>query len=280
MRRPEPLPSADEAIAAQGRVEIDLRDVSPTPSPARNTAGAGRLRHDWLNDWLWHRYARVYDALEKAVGYREMMDALVSAVGPVHGLVVVEVGCGTGNLLRRLASDEPARLVGIDTSGPMLEQARTKLTALVSEGRVDLRERDAVAELQTLPPGSIDVLVAANVLYALPDRAAFWRSAARVLRPEGRLVISNPDRHGIGPALRQQWRAQGAAGFTDRRLPEVLGLNLVIDLLSAGGRFEFPSWRTLTVEAAEGGLVRAELNGRCYGGPADGLNLVGTFRHS
>jgi ubiquinone/menaquinone biosynthesis C-methylase UbiE len=262
--------------ATDDRTEIDLRDVGPSHPPVLRPTRTQRIAYEWL----WRRYARVYDALEGIVGYGEMLDAVVSAAGCVQGLIVVEVGCGTGNLLVRLGRDAPARLIGIDASGAMLTQARTKLGAQLSAGQIDLQESDAIAALATLAPDSVDVLVAANVLYALPDRAAFWRSAARVLRPAGRLVISNPDRHGIGPALRQQWRAQGAAGFTDRRLPGVLGLNLVIELLSVGGRFEFPSWRTLTVEAAEGGLARAELNGRCYGGPADGLNLVGTFRPS
>ena len=49
--------------------------------------------------WLWRWYARVYDALEGVAGYREMLDAVAAAAGPLDGLRVIEVGCGTGNVL-------------------------------------------------------------------------------------------------------------------------------------------------------------------------------------
>jgi len=222
----------------------------------------------------------VYDALEHVVSYREMLDSVFAAAGPVRGRVVVDVGCGTGNLLAQFACDEPARLIGIDASDAMLERARIKLRVHLDEGRIELRECDAVAGLAAMPPDSVDVVVASNVLYALPDRSVFWRAACRVLRSDGRIVISNPDRPGFGPAIRQQWRTRRVRGFADGRLPEVVLLNLAIDLLSATHRYEFVPWARLAAEADRAGLTRADFLGRCYGGPNDGMNVVGILAPS
>jgi SAM-dependent methyltransferase len=217
----------------------------------------------------------VYDALEGLTGYREMVDAVIDVVGPVQGKVVVEVGCGTGNLLVHLLRQEPAHLLGIDASEAMLRHVQAKIRPAIRAGRVVLRQTDAVAGLAEVPAGSADVIIASNVLYALPDRKAFWRQAARALRPDGRVVVSNPDRAGFGPAIRQQWRTRGVAGFTDLRMLEVFALNVVIDAMAVARRYEFPSWSRLVAEAAAAGLPRSTLHGRCYGGPVDGMNVVG-----
>lgn len=224
------------------------------------------------DEWLWRRYARAYDALNNVVGYREMVCAVVDAAGPVEGLFVVEVGCGTGNLLLELLSQRPGRLLGIDASAAMLATAGPKLGA-----RAELVKADGVAGMAQLPSGSVDVVVMSNVLYALPDRAAFWAGAARILAPAGRVVVSNPDRAGFLPAVTQQWRERGARGFADVRLFEVIALNLVIDLIASSGKYAFLSWSELASEAAEAGLPRARFLGRCYGGPTSGMNVVGVF---
>jgi len=255
-------------------------DASPVSTFASDTFAGDdvTLRHASAQGWLWRRYARVYDTLEGVAGYREMVDAVLAATGSVTGCVVVEVGCGTGNVLSKLRQAGPARLIGIDSSSAMLAQARAKLGDGTTSDGVELHECDAVAGLSTLPAGSVDVLVASNVLYALPDRPAFWRAAARVLCDGGRVVVSNPDRPGIRPAIRQQWSCHGVAGFVDPRLIEVILINVAIDLLAAGRRYEFAPWTTLAAEADTAGLGRANLLGRCYGGATGGLNVVGVLK--
>jgi ubiquinone/menaquinone biosynthesis C-methylase UbiE len=227
--------------------------------------------------WLWRRYARTYDALEGLVGYREMLDAVVELVGDVQGKCVVEVGCGTGNVLTRLLERRPATLTGVDASPDMLAPARGKLARSETDLTVGLVIADAVVGLSALPARSVDVLVVSNVLYALPDRSSFWDQVARVLVPGGRLVISNPDRPGFLPVIRQQWRERGPRGFADLRLLEVFVLNVVIDLVAKTGRYEFLSWENLATEAAESGLPVAALHGRCYGGTEDGINVLGVL---
>ena len=227
--------------------------------------------------WLWRRYAGSYDALDGVAGYREMLAAVLAAAGPLGGLRAVEVGCGTGNVLARLLAAGAAHVTGIDLNPEMLARCRAKLAPALASGTVTLVEADAGAGLEDLPAGTVDVLLAVNLLYALPERDSFWKQAARVLADGGRVVVSNPDRSGFAPAVRQQWRERGPGGFTDTRLLTVVGLNLAIDAIASTGRYSFVPWESLAAEAAAAGLDRADLWGRCYGGAVDGMNVVGAF---
>ena len=227
--------------------------------------------------WLWRWYARFYDALEGVAGYREMLDAVATAAGPLDGLRVIEVGCGTGNVLGRLLRERPAHLTGIDLSVEMLLPARLKLRHELAAGSVALVEADAVAGLSAVADSGVDLLVVVNLLYALPERTQFWAQAARVLAPGGRVVVCNPDTAGFAPAIRQQWRERGIRGFADPRLAVVILLNLAIDAIARTGRYAFLPWDALLAEAAEAGLDRGHLVARCYGGPSEGMNVVGTI---
>jgi len=266
----------------------DRLEVITVDGPVSRLPDVRVVRHrDWAaiaapatrrHAWLWERYARVYDALEGLTGYREMIDSVVTAVGSARGLRVVEIGCGTGNVLMRLLPHEPELLVGLDSSQAMVDRARRKMGAGIAAGLVSVERADAVQGLTAIGSATLDAVVASNVIYALPDRVAFWTQAARVLRPGGRVVVSNPDRAGFGPAVRQQWRTRGVAGFTDVRMLEVVALNVAIDMLAATHTFEFPQWSQLAAEASASGVGEALLHGRCYGGPFEGINVVGELR--
>lgn len=94
----------------------------------------------------------------------------------------VDAGCGTGRHSARLAA-LGHRVVGVDASPEMLERARAR----VPDG--DFRPGD----LRALPVGddSADVVVCALALSHLPDLDAVGE-LARVLKPGGTLVLSNP----------------------------------------------------------------------------------------
>ncbi len=67
------------------------------------------------------------------------------------GTAVVDLGCSTGNTLLLLAREIPdpsVRLVGVDSSRPMLDKARAKLEAAGMLGRCDLREADLDGEFK------------------------------------------------------------------------------------------------------------------------------------
>ena len=97
---------------------------------------------------------------------------------------ILDVGCGTGRLLRRAATYWPeAQLFGVDPANGMLEVAR-RLTpsATLLEGE---------AEALPLPDASIDLAFSTISFHHWRDQEAGVREIARVLRPEGYFVLAD-----------------------------------------------------------------------------------------
>jgi SAM-dependent methyltransferase len=121
------------------------------------------------------RRALAYTGESTAVDARVSLVAAVAEAAPRH---VLEVGCGWGELAEWVARDTGAEVVAVDLSPRMVELAR--------ERGIDAR----VADVQELPfaDASFDVVIAAWMLYHVPDLDRATAELARVLRPGGRLV--------------------------------------------------------------------------------------------
>jgi len=102
--------------------------------------------------------------------------------------VVVDVGCGTGSALRRIAARVPdGTLIGLDPIPRMLEIARDRAGEDPNGHRIEFRE--APAERLPLEDDSADVIFAFDSIDHWQDKAAGLHEIRRVLRPEGRLVV-------------------------------------------------------------------------------------------
>lgn len=98
---------------------------------------------------------------------------------------VLDVGTGTGELLRRLRARYPqASLAGIDPVPEMLAVARGKLS-----GGEDLRV--GYADELPWPGGSFDVVVSCNMFHYVTHPVEALREMGRVLRPGGALVLTD-----------------------------------------------------------------------------------------
>jgi ubiquinone/menaquinone biosynthesis C-methylase UbiE len=98
---------------------------------------------------------------------------------------VLDVGCGTGELLRRLRAKYPgAVLAGLDPVPEMLDVARAKLS-----GAEDLR----VGYADALPwaAASFDVVVSCNMFHYITHPVEALREMARAIRPGGALVLTD-----------------------------------------------------------------------------------------
>lgn len=103
---------------------------------------------------------------------------------------VLEIGCGTGNLTRRLA-EHGATVTAVDINADMLAVARAKLGDMSPQ--VELGEMAAVEIADRFPAGSFDAVAATLVLSEMSEeeRAYVLRAAHRVLRPGGRIVVAD-----------------------------------------------------------------------------------------
>ena len=129
------------------------------------------------------RWAEVYDHDANPVPPLEE-PVVRGAVGDPRGLAVLDLGCGTGRHTAWLAT-AGARVTAVDFSPGMLAEARRK-----TEGaNVRFLVHD-LHEPLPLASATFDVVVSGLVLEHLRDLASFFAEARRVLRPNGRAVIS------------------------------------------------------------------------------------------
>ncbi len=130
------------------------------------------------------RLARVYDAKWRFyIAESTRKTEALLALQP--GETVLDIGCGTGALLRQLAQSHPPQLLsGVDPVPEMLALARGKLAA-----EVDLRE--GWAESLPYPDASFDAVASCNVLHYLASPEKALREMLRVLRPGGRLALTD-----------------------------------------------------------------------------------------
>ena len=117
---------------------------------------------------------------------------IVGLTGALERGVIVDLGCGRGEDLALLAARHRAagvRLVGVDAS---IDAVAAASAALAADRRVTL----CCAPLDGRLPfadASVDVAYSHNLLECLPDPAGFAREVARVLRPDGRVVVAHWD---------------------------------------------------------------------------------------
>lgn len=103
-----------------------------------------------------------------------------------RGLVVADLGCGTGYMARSLL-DLAARVICVDRSQAMLEAARARLEHAPGRAVLEFRR----GELDDLPigDGELDGLVAGMVLHHMPALQPTLAEMLRVLRPGAAAVV-------------------------------------------------------------------------------------------
>lgn len=109
---------------------------------------------------------------------------LLATVLPPAPATVADLGCGTGTITVLLAADG-YDVTGVDLSGAMVAAAGAK--AASAGVPATLHHGDAACP--PLEPGSVDVVFARHVLWALPDPPAVLGRWIELLRPDGRLVL-------------------------------------------------------------------------------------------
>jgi SAM-dependent methyltransferase len=113
-------------------------------------------------------------------------------VGPVHaGETVLDHACGAGvDLLLAARRVGPAgRVIGVDMTPAMREQATVAAAAAGLSGIVEVRA--GLFEDLPVPDGSVDLVISNGVLNLAPDKLRVIREIARVLRPGGRLYLAD-----------------------------------------------------------------------------------------
>jgi SAM-dependent methyltransferase len=107
---------------------------------------------------------------------------LFDRYGLPAGASILDAGCGTGEISRRLAEIFPqARLLGVDVIDDHLERARARCAALGERARFENR---SIFELG-LPDATFDLVVCRHVLQAVPHAERALAELVRVARRGG-----------------------------------------------------------------------------------------------
>jgi len=134
--------------------------------------------------------AEQWDALRASMYSDAVRDAALAKAALHPTAVAVDIGAGTGFLTTRGLAARVARVYAVDNAPQMLEVARRKLTGF---NNIEFQ----VADGSNLPlrDGSVDAVLANMYLHHMPDPLAAIREMARLLKPGGRLVITDLDQH-------------------------------------------------------------------------------------
>jgi arsenite methyltransferase len=101
---------------------------------------------------------------------------------------VLEIGFGPGHGIQRVARlAAQGRVVGVDFSETMLQQASQRNAAAMDAGLVELCFGDATALLY--PENAFHKVFATNVIYFWKDPLATLKEIRRVIKPGGRLAL-------------------------------------------------------------------------------------------
>ena len=161
------------------------------------------------------------------------------------GETVVDLGSGAGRetLLAARDAGPAGRAVGIDMTPEMIDKAREN-TRRTGAGNAEFR----LGEIERIPlgEGEADVVISNCVINLVPDKSAAFREVFRILRPGGRMVVSDIVSNGPLPqALRESMEAWAGcvAGALDveEYLDAIRGAGFTgVEVLEPTGRSALP----------------------------------------
>ena len=215
---------------------------------------------------VWQRMAEGWDRERRWMSdsSRAVSEWMIEALDPLPGETILELAGGTGEtgFVAAAALGDTGRLISTDFAPKMVAAARAESQRL-GLGNVDHRELDA--ERMELESDSVDGVLCRWGYMLMADPARALEETRRVLRPDGRLVLSvfaapeqNPwvslparvlrEHTGAGPpdpttpgilAMADPERTRsllGEAGFEARRMEDI-GLTWRFDGFEAYWRF-------------------------------------------
>lgn len=161
---------------------------------------------------------RAYANADFTASDSAMIERMAALCGDAPGPILVDLGCGPGNISFRLAHRWPAaRVVGIDGAQAMLAIARERLEAEPAlEGRLSFQQ----AVLPLRDPGelagSCSTLVSNSLLHHLHDPLVLWETLRELAGPGAFVYVQDLRRPSSSDALEDMVRQEMSAA------PEVL----------------------------------------------------------
>ncbi|QHC23836.1 SAM-dependent methyltransferase [Streptomyces sp. GS7] len=130
-----------------------------------------------------------------------LTDVMTDRLRIDQGQRVLDVGCGVGQPAMRIARRTGAHVTGIAISQDQIARATALAEGAGLGDRVEFRHADAMQ--LPFPDNSFDAAIAIESIFHMPDRGRVLAEIRRVLRPGGRLVLTDFFERGPIPAEKQ-----------------------------------------------------------------------------
>ena len=180
------------------RVRGTIAKLLPTTSARRTSIGngdSGMAQFHFVEDYeklIVHLIATypLDEAMARAVGggpydiFGQMEADILDAAGLTDGMVVVDLGCGSGRLASALHKSRAVSYIGIDIVQPLLDYAQTR----APNYRFLLHRELSIP----LADSSADIVSAFSLFTHLlqAETYVYLEESARILKPGGRIVFS------------------------------------------------------------------------------------------
>lgn len=140
-----------------------------------------------------NKQAEIYDEEGDGKFVASMYDEIINRIMFLNPKKLLDIGCGTGNVLMRINRNENLYLYGIDISEKMIEKAKKNLG-----NKAELKVGDS--EYLPWKDNSFDVIVCNASFHHYPNPEKVLLEMKRVLKKNGTVIIGDP----TGPIIVRQ----------------------------------------------------------------------------
>lgn len=128
--------------------------------------------------------ASKYDSGFEGKASQKFYNLLLREVKLQHGEAVLDVGCGTGALLKRLSDVCDINCYGIDAETNMIREAQAK--------NLNVKFDVSPCDKTPFPDNTFDVVIACMAYHHFDNKNGFIKETARILKPNGLVNIADP----------------------------------------------------------------------------------------
>lgn len=132
-----------------------------------------------------NNHAEVYNESHDGKFVAPMYDEIINRIMNTNAKKILDVGCGTGNVLIKLSGNKDLSLHGLDISEKMIEIAKKNLG-----DKAELKAGDS--EYMPWEDNSFDVIVCNASFHHYPNPEKVLIEMKRVLKSSGTLIIGDP----------------------------------------------------------------------------------------
>jgi len=135
-------------------------------------------------DFKFDKMAAGYDDALAGKGSKRFYDLLLREIEIFPNTKVLDVGCGTGALLGRLADTCPIIGYGIDLEENMIAVAKSK--------RPDFNFQKSRCDNTPFEDNEFDIIISCMAYHHFDNKQGFIKEAARIVKPGGEVYIVDP----------------------------------------------------------------------------------------